>query len=253
MADTTWGSFTLVSSESKYRMIIRSFGPDKVGKNHFGLSGPGPIACQYFDPGLEGTVEKFRRQGKEIYAVRYKYDAMKTQEKAQELKEQFIADYELALTKASLIQWDETEVWELFRYAELGENKFGVATDKPTSYVKLNAEYRALIQRAYESNVNLHLIQKVKERWETVSETDRNGMSKNVGRPSGRFEPTGFKEANYIVQANIEHCWEKERGFGIKVHNCRQNMTLAGDEYWGLDWPTLGQLVFPESSEQDWL
>lgn len=247
-ADTSWGDFEELSGDPKYRLIVRSAGPQKTGKNHFGLSGPGPIAVQYFDPGLEGTVEKFIQEGKEIRAI--KYNLVKTnfdQDAALELREKFEADFRFALNKARTIQWDETEVWEMYRFAE-----FGSASDAPKNYQEINNRYRSLLQEAYDTGVNMHLIQKVKEKWKSVDETDRNGRVKTVGRPSGQYEPVGFKEVGYIVQVNLLHSWDKERGFIIKVEDCRQNMQIAGEEFENLTFSELGQLVFPDSTEDDW-
>jgi len=236
-----YGNFTLLGSDDTYRMIVRSWGRDKTGKNHFGFTGPGPVFGQYFDPGgAEGVVEKFRRGGKDVYAVHYRFkkgEMGRTQ--AIEIRDQFIKDYEFALKNARTIQWDESEVWELFRWAEFDDE-----SDAPRFYGPLDARYRELLQLAYDSGANLQLIQKVKERWTQTA--------KGAPVPSGVFEPTGFKGGANIVQANLEHLWDKERGFVVNVVNCRQNMDVAGQEFTGLDFPTLGQLVFPDSDESDW-
>jgi hypothetical protein len=118
--------------------------------------------------------------------------------------------------------------------------------------VELNAKYRDLIQRAYETGTNLCLIQKTKEKWTSIESTDKNGRKVMKPNPTGVMEPTGFKEAGYIVQANLRHYWTRERGFGVEVLNCRQNMGVAGQEYDDLDFPTLAQLVFPETDEEEW-
>ena len=242
---TNYGNFKLLSSDSRFRMIIRSWGRDKSGKNHFGFTGPGPVFGQYFDPGgTEGVAEKFRRgeygSPKEIWGETYRFDKSKMERaQAEDIRDRFIEDYELALKNARTIQWDETEVWELFRWAEFNDD-----SDAPRNYNQLNARYRSLLQDAYDSGVNLQLIQKLKERW--------TANAKGSPTPSGVYEPVGFKEANYIVQANLEHLWERERGFVVRVVNSRQNMSIAGQEFPELDFPTLGQLVFTDSSEEDW-
>jgi hypothetical protein len=253
-SNSNWGRFQLAGDQVPYRLIFRSYGPEKSGKNHFAFTGPGPIAVQSFDIGLEGVVEKFRQQGKEIRFTEYEFDKNKcTQADAILIRDRFIEDYEIALKMARLIQWDtETELWEIFRYAE-----FGDASDAPKNYVALNARYRDLIQRAYDANVCLQLIQKVKEKWISVEEIDRHtGHKKMKPHATGEMEPTGFKEAGYIVQANLAHRWEEERGFVVKVVNCRQNMSLAGQEFSSkehdIDLPTLGQLIFPDSAQEDW-
>lgn len=245
-----WGNFKPISIEIPFRLIWRSFGPEKSGKNHFGFTAPGPIAVQSFDIGLEGVVEKFLVEGKEIRACDYEFDKNDcSQDAAIAIRDQFIEDFDLALTQARTIIWDtETELWEVFRYAE-----FDAMSDAPRNYVQLNARYRDLIQRAYDTGVNLQLIQKVKEKWQSVDKVDRNGRKTSSPYPTGEYEPTGFKEAGYIVQANIQHAWDKERGFILKVLNCRQNMGIAGEEYENFSFGDIAQLVFPTSSETDWV
>ena len=248
-----WGNFQPITDEPRYRLIFRSYGPEKTGKDHFGLTAPGPIAIQSFDIGLEGVVEKFLREPlgpKDIRTCEYEFDKNSVdQDSAQTLRQQFIDDFETALKVARTIIWDtETEVWELFRYAE-----FGDMSDAPKNYVRLNSDYRDLIQQAYDASVNLQLIQKVKEKWISIEGTDRNGKKVLKPQATGLMEPTGFKEAGYIVQVNIEHGWDKERGFLVNVKNCRQNMSIAGEIYENIDFPMLAQLVFPESSEEQWL
>lgn len=247
-----WGNFVPVSADVTYRLIWRSFGGEKTGKDHFGLTAPGPIAIQSFDVGLEGVVEKFLKGPlgpKEIVASEYEFDKNDcSQEAAVEIRDRFVEDFELALHMARTIIWDtETELWEVFRYAA-----FGGMSDAPRNYVELNAQYRDLIQKAYDTGVNLQLIQKVKEKWGTVDKVDRNGKKTSSPYPTGEMEPTGFKEAGYIVQANLRHRWDKERGFILDVINCRQNMTVSGEEYDNIDFPTFAQLVFPETDEESW-
>lgn len=247
--DDGWGDFQMVSEKVPYRMIWRSFGPEKTGKNHFGLTGPGPVAIQSFDIGLEGVVEKFRVQGKEVRKTSYEFDKNDcSQDAAIAIRDRFIKDYHIALNKARTIQWDtETELWEIFRFAEFGE-----ASDAPKSYVGLNARYRDLVQCAYDANVNLQLIQKVKERWSTTKKQNRDGRIVDSPYPTGEFEPTGMKEVGYIVQANIKHSWVKGTGFQIEILNCRQNMGVAGETFENISMPEFAQMVFPDSDESDW-
>lgn len=241
-----WGRFATISQDVKYRMVYRSYGPEKSGKNHFGFTMPGPIAILSFDIGLEGTVEKFLREGKDVRFIEYEFSKGDcSQEAAQVMCDQLEEDFGLALKVArSIIIDTETELWDLYRYAEHGINNQGVSTSAPKDYVKLNSRYRDLIQRAYDGEVNLQLIQKVKERWKT--------NEKGSPVPSGVFEPSGFKEAGYIVQASLRHSWSKDEGFGIEVMNCRQNMGLAAETFYGTTFPELATMVFGEESDGSW-
>lgn len=237
--DGTKSGFALVKPDIPRRLIWVSAGREKCGKNHFGLTGPGPIFGQYFDPGgLEGVAEKFLKPPfgpKEIHAAQYRWNKKTdSQAHAKEIKAQFLEDYAKALKTARTIQWDETEFWEVCRFAEWGRE-----SAKGREYGPLNGEYRGLIQDAFDAGVNLQLIQKVKEVWED-------------DKPTGKVAPTGFKGAQSIVQVNLFHTWSLEDGFRTEIVNCRQNMGIAGEVMSDLTHSELAQMVFPDTTEEDW-
>lgn len=228
-------NFTPVSPEIPRRLLWVSAGREKCGKNHFGLTAPGPIFGQYFDPGgLEGVAEKFLAD-KEVHAVYYKFKKKDEQTYAKEVRAQFAEDYYDAIKQgARTIQWDETEFWEVCRFAE-----FGRESAKGREYGPLNGFYRGLIQDAYDAGVNLQLIQKVKEAWED-------------DKPTGKMIPTGFKQAANVVQVNLMHTWTLEDGFQVEIVNCRQNMKIAGEQVANLNFTELAMMVFPDTEEGDW-
>lgn len=232
--------FRQISGEPVHRLIMRSWGKEKSGKNHFGLTAPSPIYGMYFDPGsLEGVAEKFCEPPlgpKEIHEVQYRFNKKKnTQDEAKALKAEFKEDYETFLNSdAKTGQIDETELWELFRFAE-----FGRESSKGQFYGPLNGEYRGLLHDAYDAKKNLQLIQKVKAVWED-------------DKPTDKIRAVGFPEAGNVVQVNLEHSWTVDGGFKVTVYQCRQNMAIAGETFDDLDFATLGSLVFPDTSESDW-
>ena len=238
--------FTPLTSSIPRRLVWRSWGREKSGKNHFGLTAPGPVYGLYFDPGgLEGMAEKFLEE-KEIHAVQFRFNKKRNgQDEAKALKQDWIDAYEESLNNAKTIQWDETELWELCRFAEWGRE-----SAKGREYGPLNGEYRGWIQDAFDAGVNLQLIQKVKEEW--IDD-----------KPSGEMVPFGFKQAGNIVQVNLEHTynplnaegepWEnKNDGFNVKIYECRQNMGLSFENYGNIDFATLGQLIYPDSEAEEW-
>lgn len=238
MAKNKYGNFTLIAAVPPRRLLFASHGREKTGKNHLGLTAPGPIFGQYFDPGgLEGMAEKFLKAPlgpKEIFQAQYRFNKRKDDKAAAaEVKAQFIEDFEQALGWARTIQWDEAEFWEVCRFAE-----FGRESAKGREYGPLNGEYRGLIQSAYDAGVNLHLIQKVKEKWED-------------DKPTGQMIPTGFTQAANIVQVNLRHTWSKDEGFQVEVINCRQNMDAAGEKL-DMNFTELAMLVYPDTTEEDW-
>lgn len=231
-----WGNFTEIPLVAPHRLVFRSFGWDKTGKTHFGLTMPSPVLGLYLDPGgTEGVAQKFIREGKDIRQIQYRFNKkFDDQDKAKEVRDQWIEDYQHALTIARSIQWDETETWELFRFAE-----FGRESDLQREYGPLNGMYRGLIQDAFDAGVNLQLIQKVKTKWVKGQSTDE-------------IEPVGFKQAGNIVQISLEHLWSAEHGFQVCVKNARQNTELWGMTFDNLTFPELGVLVYSDTQESDW-
>lgn len=236
-----WGNFEPINESIPYRLIFRSWGWDKSGKNHFGYTMPGPILGLYLDPGgTEGVAQKFLKGDgvpkRDIRQIQYRFNKkFNSQDDARAVRDQWIEDYQHALTIAKSIQWDETETWELFRFAE-----FGRESDLQREYGPLNGMYRGLIQDAFDAGVNLQLIQKVKTKWRSGESTDE-------------MEAQGFKQAGNIVQVSLEHRWDPDdRTFKVRVVNCRQNTAIWGEEYADLTFPMLGQLVFPDSDEDSW-
>lgn len=229
------GPFSPIEQVPPRRLLVASYGREKTGKNHFGLTAPGPIFGQYFDPGgLEGMAEKFLKE-KDIFQKQYRFNKRKDDKAAAlEVKAEFIEDYYEAIKQgARTIQWDEAEFWEVCRFAE-----FGRESAKGREYGPLNGEYRGLIQDAYDAGVNLHLIQKVKEKWENDA-------------PTGQMIPTGFTQAANIVQVNLRHTWSLEEGFKIEIVTCRQNMAIAGETA-DMNFTELAMLVYPDTTEEDW-
>ena len=240
------GHFVKADQDVKLRLIGASYGEQKVGKTSFWLSAPGPIYVQSFDYGLEGVIQKFQKD-KEIYVREYDWAPGKeglTQDDAIELRDQFVADFETALTNGRTIVWDkETEVWELFRYAE-----FGGPSDAPRNYPELNQRYRYHIRRPYDLGVNFGLIQGVRDKWVSKADKRTGEMKPHF---TGERVRTGFGEVGTLVQIDM---WHKREGgkFYIDVGGCRQNAELQDVQFEGLTFPEIAQLVFPDSAAEDW-
>ena len=252
-----WGSAELVKP-SKPRLIYRSWGEEKTGKDHFGLTMPGPYVKHQFDPGgLEGVADKFLDQ-KEMRIFGYKRlakrkfkdkdSALIAWNEAKRQRDEFIENLEISLRLARSISIDESEAWELFRFAE-----FGNPSNAPKNYELLNDDYRDVIQMAVDARINLQLVQKLKNEWGNYD--DYNADGKKIKKPyqTGNRIPTGYGELQYIVQANIQHVWTKERGFWITVVNCRQNMAVGGKEYEGAEFSDLATEIFPQTGVENWI
>jgi hypothetical protein len=247
-----------VSTTPTRRLIWRSYGEQKCGKTHFALTAPGPIFIQSFDIGLEGVVEQFLAEGKDIRALEYPFNPETyTTEKAtagaaNKLWEQFVADYSAALVEARTVIWDtESEVWELLRYARLGAK-----SGAPKDYAVLNNEYRGLVRQAYGEGVNLGLLQKTKEEW--VSRMDPS-KGKMVPHNTGERVPTGMKEVGFLVQCNLKHERLLDEAlkvtYRVTIEDVRhtQGQGLVGQSFDDmLNFPMLAMGIFPDSSSEDW-
>lgn len=240
------GNYSPVDPNPSQAIIYRSWGWDKVGKNHFGYTMPDPIFGLYLDPaGTRGVAQKFLKgvdgcPKKNIYEKQFRFNKKRdSQDDAKLVRDEWMRDYEHALSAARSIQWDESETWELFRFAE-----FGRESAKGREYGPLNGLYRGLIQDAFDAGVNLQLIQKVKVKWV-------------AGESTSDMEPMGFGQAGNIVQVSLEHSYDPDHdaddaGFRVKIVNCRQNTACWGLTLNNLTFPELGTLVYPETSEEDW-
>src|SRR5882672_703324 len=124
--------FTRSSGDTaKLRIIGGSYGEVGTLKTSFWLGAPGPILVQNLDNGLEGVIEGYQDQ-KEIYVENYNANTDGVdQEEAIAERDRFILDFEEAITNGiRTIIWDkETQVYELFKYAE-----FGAPSGNPSNY-----------------------------------------------------------------------------------------------------------------------
>jgi hypothetical protein len=244
--------FTEASTEEKLRLILNVEGQEKEGKTHFALTAPGPIALIDMDIGLEGVVSKFTKQ-KKVYVASFNYHEATSPDEWEKMwlkMKQAFMDSLTSKTIRTLICDTATEMWELLRMARFGK----LAQVKPHHYAPVNAEFRDLLRKSYDSDKNLILIHKQKK--EYVDE-----------KWTGNMERAGFSDIGYAVQANIiswrvtalDETYGKGRedefkGFGITVRDCRQASELAGTEL--LEplntFPVFASQVFPESEERDW-
>ena len=234
----------------KYRLIGRSSGEVGTGKTHFWLGAPGPIVVMSFDQGLEGVaLEEFGK--KEIYPIEYDWTPTDTlsQDEAKSLRDKWIEDFEHACKFARTVIIDkEDDLWELFRYAEFGE-----PNDAPRNYPKLNQLYRKYINLPKSTEINFGLIQGMKDEWKTVSKKKSSGEVVSAGAATGNRVAKGFGDLDGLVHINLHH--RREGGaFHIDVGKARgpAAMDVQDQSYSNVTFSEFAQLVFPDSTEDDW-
>jgi hypothetical protein len=242
--------YARATSAVKQRIIGASFGEPGMLKTSFWLGAPPPILIQSLDQGLEGVIEETAGAGKAIYVAEYDWhptdDKSEAELKldAQAIRDKFIEDFEHGLGVARTIVWDkETDVWELFRYAE-----FGTPNDQPRDYPKLYQRYRRYVNMPKTTDINFGLIQGMKSPW-TANTSGTKGLAKSVERVR-----KGMDEIEALVHVNVEH-YRADHEFRMRVGKVRGPgaRAIQYQEYPFMEFVEFAQMVFPESAESEWL
>jgi hypothetical protein len=258
--ESPFDRFVKADQPLKNRLFGASYGEPGSGKTHFWLGAPGPIVLFSMDKGQEGVVEKFQDE-KDIYIKEYEWEPTPNpredsdideanQEAATLVRDAFVEDFQHAITIARTVIIDkETDIWELFRYAEFGKPK-----DAPLNYAPLNQGYRQLINMPKALDINFGLIQAMKEPW--MPKVNKKSGAIGAG-PSGDLKRHGFKEIEGLVHINIFHSWKAgDDGpeFMMDIGKTRgpATKTIQGTHQENLSFVELAQLVFPDSTEEDW-
>jgi hypothetical protein len=234
----------------KQRIIAASVGEPGSGKTTFWLTAPAPIVVMSFDKGLEGVVEPFARE-KEIYVAEYEWapapGAELDQQEAIDLREKFTEDFEHAIVHARTVVWDkETDVWGLFKYAEFGVSEKG----KPQDWDSLKQRVRRLINMPKALDINFGLIQGMKNEW--VPEVNKKTGAKGITQSGNRIR-AGMDDVESLVHVNIEHVREQGK-FVMKIGKSRGpgSRDVQDQTFSNLTFSDFAQMVFPDSSPEDW-
>jgi len=254
-ATSQWDRYKKAADAIKPRLIGLSDGEPGSRKTSFWLEGPGPIVVFSFDQGLEGVVERYQ-DDKDIYVKEYEWMPTEdtSQEDAQTLRTDFEADFEHAIQHARTVLVDkETDLWELYRYAE-----FGAPKDSPLNYPALNQRYRRLINMPKATDINFGLIDGMKDEW--VPKVNKKTGAQGAAS-SGARKRQGFKELDGLVHIVLHHTglgpdtWAIEVGkargpAGFEVAGGTYDYKLGEDEF--LTFGKFGTMVFPDTDESDW-
>jgi hypothetical protein len=257
-----WGEFRKAQDvlAERYNIVAASQGVGGSGKTHFWLTAPEPIAYFLLDPGgLKGLLT--RRDSpfadKDIRLIDYsgrldwgRLERPERVKRAYDIVADFNAAWDVAIKKARTIIIDkEDKLWETIRYAA-----DEVDSPTPKNFYELNLDYAALIAQAEANGLNLGMIRGMKEKW------GKTGISRTTGKPSmgftGEQVPRGQKEVTELVQINLDHRWEGDRGSFVTtiLEKCRLGNAkeLLGKEYEDLDFLTLAAELYPDAPEDVW-
>ncbi len=160
--------FEKQTSVGKQRIIAASFGEVGTLKTSFWLTAPGPVLVVGLDRGTEGVLDVYLKKleddgiEKSIYLVEYDANThllaaeADAQAAAEEVAAKIEKDFKDAIDNGirTIVVDKETQMYEIFKYAVLG-----APTGAPSNYYPLFQRYRALINMAKDSDINLGLIQ----------------------------------------------------------------------------------------------
>lgn len=243
------------------RIIGASAGEVGTGKSDFWLGGPAPVVYFDLNRGLEGVADRYLAQDKDVRILHYDWEPIGAldgngthlkQADAVALRDAFVSDYEFACTHARTVVVDETEAWELFRYAEFGE-----PSDRPNNYAALNQRYRKFVNYAKKHTCNVGFIQGLKDEW--VSVTKASGAK--GGEFSGNRKMAGWKELTGMVNCEL---WHERKGgqFEVTIGKVRGQsifgLTDSTHQVFGaggestFDFKTLGMMMHPDTDLPDW-
>lgn len=245
--------YTKADTTLKQRIIAASYGEVGTGKTSFWLGAPGPIVVQTLDQGLEGVVEPFTST-KDIYVAHYDLGQTVgsefTHALAVEARDKFVEDFEHAIGVARTIIWDrETDMWNLFFYAEFGTDD-AFAAAPPKDWDRLKGKIRRLIAMAKASDVNFGIIQGMKNEW--VQKVNPKSGARAATQSGNRIR-SGMDDIDALVHINLEHI--RQGGtFGLNVGKSRGpgSRDVQDQSFQNLSFVDFAQLVFPESSSEDW-
>lgn len=248
-------NFKRVDSKIKRRLIMSIEGDWGTGKTDLALTAPGPIAFFKFDLNSDVTLAKWSDK-KEIYRVDYQIPdpyAKDGQAQAEQLMRSFAEDYHAALAGGAFrsIIWDTaSEVWEALRLSHFGK----ISNVSPQHYVQVNNAFRRMLRGAFESDLNLILIHRLKDQWESVP--DNKGGKKN--EKTGHKERAGFSDIGFACQVMLRTTFDKDNLFQATVLKCTQNPKITWRTYSEIggmrtnSFPFVALDVFPGTKLDDW-
>lgn len=246
-ADLQKAGFVSTLPKTKHRVIMATDGREKSGKTRFALTAPPPIIFLNFDHGLEGPLEE--EFGNKVMAFKsfdsqLDYGKLPTVKQAEGVWMDFANAYMAALNTPgvrSIIVDTFSDAWDWARLMHFG--KFSPVL--PNHYTEVNDITKRLVMQAHNYNVNVIFIHKQKEDWKD-------------NKPTGNYKREGIKHMGYAVHVNATHTRTLVNGvnkWGLSIADARQNIDLAGMtlEDGQVTFPYLAEMLFPKTTEKDWV
>jgi len=264
--------FLIPSSTVTPRITVCTTAGEKVGKTHWALTAPGPIAVISTDTGTREVVERFiRNTGKRILllhltAATALLEAKRGDQGEAEWQRAKDAIYSVVADPSirTLVVDTATEVWELCRLAAFGK----LAQVKPQHYAAPNGEFRTLLKYCYEVRGDLNSVWIHKHK----KEYKGSGKDNESSNWTGKYERSGMSDVPFLVDVVAEQYKRVERDndnlshlfFGMRVLDSRLAPEyIVGSELeseagivGGIDdcsFATLAMTVWPETTADYWV
>jgi hypothetical protein len=252
------------------RVTVCTTAGEKLGKTHWALTAPQPIAVISTDTGTREIVERFIRDyDKEIKlcqltAASALVEAKRGDVGISEWLRVEDAIYSVVEDKSvrTLVIDTATEVWELCRLAYFGK----LAQVKPHHYAEPNNRFRVLVKYCYDTRPDLNSvwIHKHKKEYKASGKNDESNWT-------GKYERSGMADVPFLVDVLAEHYKRLERDeenlshlfFGLRVLDSRlkpeyvvgteletEAGMVGGAEQ--CNFSTLAQTVWPETTSDYW-
>lgn len=245
-------------------------GMEGTGKTHWALTAPKPLLYQSTDFGDQGVIQKAQGQIFRKTDGDYKLDIphelrpfIDKEEKtsAKQAREgrlanfvhdsfykPFYNDFEFAIKNGvRSVVWDNAlDIWEWIRLSVYGRG----ASNRSDLQAEANSKYIEMIRKANAANVNLIMINHLKNRWEMYYDKENNAKWRKMDKD---YELQGFDKAPFLVTANL---WTKftpgkdAEGFELVVKKCRDSPEWVEQTLPALPFVELMGMLIPEV--EDW-
>lgn len=228
------------------RLLVATWGEPKTGKTSFALSFPEPIYFFNMDWGLEHHIERLKSQGKQVYVADYlSIEPELTEAQAETMLQSFERDYAKALKggNGTIVIDTATQLWQLASKVFLDDIKKKRRDGQiyPFDYANANAYFQNLINQVKGTGMNMVLIQRAKEKYNSQ------------GQPTGNYEIQGNNQVPYLMQI-VLHLVKDGMGAGTVhkgiIDSCWQTSSVEGMELQNPSYQNLSQLVSAMSAAQ---
>lgn len=247
-------NLSLPTVSIKRRLVMTSEADTGCGKSDLMMrSAPKPLLVVDLDNNLEGLEDKYKDDSILIYhaVIPAKYQpgnkAHRTRDfnLAMEIQDLFLEAVDSNYFRSILVDTNN-KLWELARRGLLENGGQDFSSDKRTDYGPANNYMESFFNAAKSKRINFCMTCHTKEEYKG-------------GKPTNQRVAGGWKEAVLCSQCHVR--MYKDKGgvvpdkFHMEILKCSWNSELEGLELHGeeISFPALGMLIFPQTSEEDWV